>query len=207
VSMAPRTARVRRTGAEGRAPRRARGGRRYLDLAEGIVFLSIGSVVAGIGHRRTSLVSLTVEAYPRSIGRREPVYFLDSQPFGRIEVCCPTCLHESTIGQFSASSPRRQCARRLRSNDWRTGNARYFCDRLDCLTGLRRAVVLLSGPTSCSGRVSRPVVACPCALVLSTAPRRDRSWRHSQGLARHGFSSKRSRPQNAWRFATQKLWH
>jgi P-type Cu+ transporter len=166
LEHAPRTARVRRDGAEVEIPAAHVVVGDVVIIAEGERIPVDGSVL--FGRSSVDQSALTGEAIPVDKGPGEPVYSGTLNQFGRIEVAAERVGHESTIGQvlrLVADAQRKKAPIERTADRY----ARYFLPIVEIVAGLTVAAGLLLGwPDVWFRAVAVLVVACPCALVLAT---------------------------------------
>jgi Cu+-exporting ATPase len=181
LEHAPRTARVRRDGAEVEIPAGQVLVGDVVIVAEGERIAVDGPVLAG--RSTVDQSALTGEAIPVDKGPGEPVYSGTLNQFGRIEVRAERVGHESTIGQvlqLVADAQRRKAPIERTADKY----ARLFLPIVEAVFLLTVAAGLILGWSDVWFRaVAVLVVACPCALVLATPATvlAAMAW-----LARHG---------------------
>ena len=181
IEQAPRTARVRRDGAEVEIPAAQVIVGDLVIVAEGERIAVDGAVVEGRSSVDQS--ALTGEALPVDKGPGEPVYSGTLNQFGRLEVRAERVGHETTLGQVLklVADARKKKAPLERTAD---KYARYFLPVVEVVAGLTVAAgYILGWPDVWHRAVAVLVVACPCALILATPATvlAAMAW-----LARHG---------------------
>ena len=181
IEQAPRTARVRRDGAEIEIPAAQVVVGDLVIVAEGERIAVDGAVASGRSSVDQS--ALTGEALPVDKGPGEPVYSGTVNLFGRLEIVAERVGHGTTLGQVLklVADARKKKAPLERTAD---KYARYFLPVVEVVAGLTVAAGLILGWSDVWHRaVAVLVVACPCALILATPATvlAAMAW-----LARHG---------------------
>jgi Cu+-exporting ATPase len=181
VDQTPRTARVRREGAELVIPAAAVAVGDRLIVAPGERIAVDGKVVNG--RSTVDQSALTGESLPIDKGPGDPVFTGTLNQYGAIEVDAEKVGSDTTFGQVLRLVAH---ARRRKANLERLADrlARYFLPVVELVAGATLLTGYLAGwPDVWSRTVAVLVVACPCGLVLATpaAMLASMAW-----LARHG---------------------
>ncbi|MHB1560845.1 MAG: cation-translocating P-type ATPase family protein, partial [Isosphaeraceae bacterium] len=181
VDQSPRTARVRRDGAEVEIPAHE------VEVGD-TVLVGPGERIAVdgrilVGRSTVDQSALTGESLPIDRGPGDPVFTGTINQFGAVEILAEKVGDETTFGQVLRLVAK---ARRKRANLEKTADrlARYFLPVVELVAIATLAAGYLLGWPDVWGRtVAVLVVACPCGLVLATpaAMLASMAW-----LARHG---------------------
>jgi Cu+-exporting ATPase len=177
----PRTARVRRDGAEVEVPIREVAPGELVVVAPGERIPVDGTILTGRSSVDQS--TLTGESIPVDKGPGDPAYTGTLNQFGGLEVRAERVGHDSTLGQvlrLVAEAQHRKAPLERAADRY----ARWFLPVVELVAGLTLLVgYLLGWPEAWERTVAVLVVACPCALVLATpaAVLASMAW-----LARHG---------------------
>lgn len=181
VDQSPRTARVRRDGAEVEIPAH------QVEVGD-TVLVGPGERIAVdgkilVGRSTVDQSALTGESLPIDRGPGDPVFTGTINQFGVIEVAAEKVGDETTFGQVLRLVAK---ARRKRAKLEKTADrlARYFLPVVELVAiATLAAGYLLGWPDVWARTVAVLVVACPCGLVLATpaAMLASMAW-----LARHG---------------------
>ncbi|HEV3163624.1 MAG TPA: cation-translocating P-type ATPase family protein [Isosphaeraceae bacterium] len=181
LDQTPRTARVRREGAEVEIPAAQVVVGDLVLVRPGERVPVDGPVVAG--RSAVDQSALTGESIPIDKGPGEPVFTGTVNQFGLLEVRAEKVGHETTLGQvlrLVAEAQRRKAPIERAADRY----ARYFLPVVEVVAGLTLlAGYVLGWPDVWLRTVAVLVVACPCALILATpaAVLASMAW-----LARHG---------------------
>ncbi|MFO0890201.1 MAG: cation-translocating P-type ATPase family protein [Isosphaeraceae bacterium] len=182
VEQTPRTARVRREGAEIEVPVHEVVVGDLVIVGPGERIPVDGPIQAG--RSTVDQSTLTGESIPVDRGPSDQVYTGTLNQFGRIEVRAQKVGAETTFGQV-VRMVRQARGRKAELERVADRLARYFLPAVEIAAGLTLLAGYLRGwPDVWSRAVAVLVVACPCALVLATpaAMLASMAW-----LARHGI--------------------
>ena len=177
----PRTARVRRDGAEVEVPASQVVVGDLVIVRPGERVPVDGPVVAG--RSAVDQAALTGESTPVDKGEGDPVYTGTINAFGALEVRAEKVGRETTLGQvlrLVADAQKRKAPLHRTADRY----ARYFLPVVEAVAVATLLAGYLAGWTDTWTRaVAILVVACPCALILATpaAVMASMAW-----LARHG---------------------